>query len=96
MTEILLIALAVSSTSMTIAETRLFKPLRDWAARHTPWLGHLLVCPYCLSYWIAFAFVGWFRPRPGIDGFVLVSFAVVALASFASYILCDFFRLLEN
>ena len=60
--EVLLLSLVTASISFTIAETKLFKPLRDWVHRKIPW-GEVLSCGYCLGHWVAFILVAIYRPR---------------------------------
>jgi len=63
METILLLSLVTATVSYTVAETRLFRPPREWLAARRPWLGHLVACGYCFGHWTAFALVALYRPR---------------------------------
>jgi hypothetical protein len=51
------IATVVMGASHTIANERIFAPLRDRLGGRSTWMGYLVSCPYCVSHWLAFAFV---------------------------------------
>jgi len=75
-----LAALACASVSMTVARSRLFRPLREWLVRRSAWLGKLVTCPYCFSHWVALTLVlalGWL----GWRALIFDTFAVVTLAA---------------
>lgn len=59
----LLLSLAVMCIANTVSRERLFKPLRDRLGGKSSWPGYLLLCPYCLSHWLAFALVPVFDLR---------------------------------
>jgi hypothetical protein len=61
MEEVLLLSLVTASISYTVTETKLFKPLREWAGKLP--MGELLSCGYCLGHWVAFGLVAIYRPR---------------------------------
>jgi len=63
MREVILLSVVTASISFTVAEAKLFKPLREWGKRRSPFLGDLLSCGYCFGHWIAFALVAAYRPR---------------------------------
>ena len=52
MTELLTLALATATVSVTVAQSKAFKWLRDWTM-DVPVLGDLLSCSYCLGHWVA-------------------------------------------
>ena len=56
MTQIVIMALATATVSVTIAQSSAFKWLRDWT-NDVPVLGTLLSCSYCLGHWVAAALV---------------------------------------
>ena len=60
--KVLLLSLATASISFTVAETKLFMPLRQHWPKES-FLGELLSCGYCLGHWVAFALVAIYRPR---------------------------------
>ena len=63
MKEIIYLSFVPAAISFTVAETKLFKPLREWTIKRSSFFGELLSCGYCFGHWIAFAFVAFFRPR---------------------------------
>ncbi|GAA4254297.1 DUF1360 domain-containing protein [Azospirillum formosense] len=58
----LVIALASSSISITITQTELFAPLRAWATKVHPMVGHLMHCFYCTSHWAVIAGILIYQP----------------------------------
>ena len=56
MSELILLALAVSAASVTITLSAIFRPLRGIVD------VKILHCPYCLSHWLAIGAVGFYRP----------------------------------
>jgi hypothetical protein len=84
-----ILAVAVAAVSMTVARAKVSKGFRDWVASKSTWLGDLFNCPYCISHWITFAAVAWYRPRVVTSGFILFDwivsvFLIVAMASLVS------------
>jgi len=92
--DVLVLALVVSTMSVTMGKARVFRGLRATAAGWGDWWGALFHCPYCLSHWIALALVLVYRPRvidgpmPVLDEIVSL-FVIVALASVWSRLVCD-------
>jgi hypothetical protein len=92
MEEILYLSLVTASISFTVTETKLFKPLRDWAIAKNPFIGELLSCGYCFGYWVAFALVALFPARvfrsvPVLDYFC-TAFIVAWVSAFQWIALC--------
>lgn len=92
MMELVILGLAVSAMSVTLSMSALCQGLRDWMADRHRWLGKLFRCPYCLSHWLALGAVLWCRPS---WAFVIDTFAVVAIAGGASFVLVKFLDLIE-
>lgn len=82
------LALACAVVSMTLSKSTLFKPLRGALSR---WhhLTKLANCVYCTSHWVAFwlVWVSGFRLLPGLSGFFITSFVLVALAAPVSWVI---------
>jgi hypothetical protein len=57
------IATVVMGLSHTLAKEKIFEVIRAAVGKRSPWLGTLVSCPYCISYWIALAIV------PPTDGY---------------------------
>ena len=57
------LSLVTAAVAFTVAETKLFAPLREATDRKAPLLGSLLSCGYCLGHWVALALVIAYRPR---------------------------------
>lgn len=83
--ELLLLALATSAISITIARGGIFQWLRDWIHDHNLWLGKLVACPYCLSHWVAGVLVGIYYPLFDytwvVVDFILAVFVIVAISA---------------
>ncbi len=84
-----ILAIAVAAVSMTIGRAKVSRGFRDWVETKSAWFGELVNCPYCISHWIAFAAVAWYRPRVITSGFIIFDwivslFLIVALASLVS------------
>ena len=75
--ELLLDILAVLSIATVMATARITRPLRD-ATREGTWLGDLLRCGFCQSYWWTAPIVVW---RHGWHPTTALYWLVVALAS---------------
>ncbi|RPI19304.1 MAG: DUF1360 domain-containing protein [Ignavibacteriae bacterium] len=61
MNEIILISFVNAAISFTIAESQLFKTLREWFISKNTFIGSLLNCGYCLGFWVAFALTAIYR-----------------------------------
>ncbi|OTG85739.1 DUF1360 domain-containing protein [Acinetobacter sp. ANC 4558] len=48
----MILAVASASISMTLTQTELFAPLRNWAKSTGHMIGHLFQCFYCMSHWV--------------------------------------------
>lgn len=85
---LIVIALAVSGASMTVAKAVIFEPPRAWVDSRSRWLGDLITCPYCVSHWFAVGAVAWYSPLHLLGFYpadlAVSSFAVVSLATFSS------------
>jgi hypothetical protein len=82
--EMILLGLAIASITMTITKSNVMEYPRDQVSKLGSWAEDLAHCPYCLSHWLTFAAV-WLRLGPlPLGQFVLVSFGVITIASFAS------------
>lgn len=96
---VIVLSLAVSSISVTVTRSKVFAPFRAWiGARHEK-LGGLFSCFYCLSHWLAAAFVLVYQPRLlslwlPLD-LVVAVFAIVTIASIFSGLTILSFRIAE-
>ena len=62
MQQLIVLAFAVATISVTITESRLFKGFREWIASHWAWGGELVSCPYCFGHWVALPVTLYYRP----------------------------------
>lgn len=87
------IVLATSAISITVCETKIFEPSRNFIKMKSCWLGKLISCPYCTSHWISFLFVVAYKVKMiqglGMIDYLVTAFAIVSLATFCSYVLCQ-------
>jgi hypothetical protein len=60
---VILLSFVSASISFTIAESKLFKPLREWLKLKSHFLGSLFSCGYCFGHWVAFILVIIYHPR---------------------------------
>lgn len=81
------VACAVAATSVTIAKSSLFEPLRTRAPKS---LAKLLSCPYCLSHWFA-AVVAL---GLGLQSFIAYAVTVMALVALSAIIMGAMIQLL--
>ena len=63
MEKVIYLSFVTASISFTVAETKLFKPLREWTSKRNTYFGELISCGYCFGNWVAFALVAMFRPK---------------------------------
>ncbi|OQY98844.1 MAG: hypothetical protein B6D35_10975 [Candidatus Brocadia sp. UTAMX2] len=75
---VIYLSLVTAAISFTMAETKLFKPMREWVKGKNSFLGGLISCGYCLGHWLAFALVAMYRPRL-FDGWWLLDYFLTAL-----------------
>lgn len=83
----LVVAIAASSVAMTVTQTELFRPMREWIVGKNAMMGHLFHCFYCFSHWTVFAGIAVYRPVLISSGAIWVDWIVSAfftltLASF--------------
>ena len=55
LSELVYLSLASATVSVTVAQSKMFKPLRDKITAR--WLSDLVSCSYCMGYWVAGALV---------------------------------------
>lgn len=60
---VLFLSFVAASISFTVAETKLFKPSREWLQVRNVFLGGLISCGYCLGHWVAVGLVAVYRPK---------------------------------
>lgn len=89
MTELIILALAVSSISYTITKSVLFAPIRN----KLNW--RILKCCYCLSHWVALGLILISYPLRFPD-FIIYTFVVVTLSVPGMYFIELFHQLLER
>ncbi|EWY40284.1 hypothetical protein N825_36835 [Skermanella stibiiresistens SB22] len=83
------IALASSSISITITQTELFAPLRSWANRIHPMIGHLFHCFYCTSHWAVIAGIAIYQPIVISSGYriadlIVSTFLTITITTYLS------------
>lgn len=72
----LVIAMASASIAMTMTQTELFAPLRQWAKKTGHMIGHLFKCFYCMSHWAVIAGIIIYRPVLISSGNMIVDLIV--------------------
>lgn len=89
---VFLLSAVTASIAFTVAETKIFKGLREWLKANRPFLGDLFSCGYCFGHWIAFFLTAIYRPRlfhawPLMDYF-LTALLIAWSAAFQWILLC--------
>ena len=52
--DLVVLGLASATVSVTVAQSKLFKPLRQWLADgSSEWFQDLITCPYCMGHWVS-------------------------------------------
>lgn len=74
----LVIAVASSSISITVTQTELFVPFREWVKKLGHMTGYLFRCFYCLSHWVVIIAMVVYHPRLIQSQYVLVDWVVTA------------------
>ena len=92
--EIILLALAVASTSVTLSKSNATEWLRQQISKLGKWPEELIHCPYCLSHWIAAAGV-LLMGQATLFQYFLHTMAVVTLATYASIGIVYYFLTLD-
>jgi hypothetical protein len=54
---LVLITLATASLSLTLAKSHVTASAREWVSARWPLGGKLFGCAYCISHWVALAFM---------------------------------------
>ena len=89
---LIVIALAISAVSTTVALTPPFRWLRV-LFENVPGVGKLLRCPYCLNHYLATPVI--FAAPSIIEG-IIMAFAIITMSSIFGYMLLKYLDLLEN
>jgi hypothetical protein len=90
------VAAVVMGISQTVTRERIFEPLRQRLGGKETWFGYLVSCPYCVSYYVAFALVpltGTYPIRVVVGGWV-GSVLSWFLSSILLTVIAAFFRVL--
>jgi len=94
LTDIGILAMAVSALSMTVSKSNAMYWFRSLLSKGGSLLSELVHCPYCLSHWFAFSLVATLY-GPTFPTLILVTLAIVALSSLASFGITYFFLALD-
>jgi hypothetical protein len=91
-TTLLLIALAVGSSSFTVTFTGIFKGIREMVSEIHPKLEELIHCPWCFSHWVTFLFLfltsyTYKFTDCWLANFALTTFAITAISGIIHYVL---------
>lgn len=88
MVNFILLSAAISTISITISKSVIFRKLRSYLG----W--RVLKCPYCLSHWVAFLIATLISFT--LFDFIINSFALVAFASVFSLLILIFIEKADN
>lgn len=101
MIELVFLALAVASVTITLTRSTLFEPLRAWVDNRSELLGELIYCPYCTSHYISFVAVLLFQPvvaTSGVHVFDLIAsaFAMITFSALFCGLILKSFEVTEE
>jgi len=85
---ILLLAAAIASISVTITQSSVFKPLRDFLRLS------VLKCTYCFSHWLAF--IAALLIASNAKEWFIYSFALVTIASIFSLFIIKLLKEIDH
>lgn len=92
MEKVLYLSFVTASVSFTVAEAKLFLPIREWAKRRNAYLGELLSCGYCFGHWVAFVLVAIYRANIfelwWLIDYFLTALVIAWVAAFQWIVLC--------
>lgn len=92
--EIIILALAVSSVSMTVTTSNAMEWLRSLVSKLGRRFEALIHCPYCLSHWLsAIVTLAWVKGP--VSELIVTGFAIITIASLASLGITHFFLALD-
>ncbi|MFM2476203.1 hypothetical protein [Celerinatantimonas sp. MCCC 1A17872] len=89
---VFVLSLAASCISITVTQTELFRPLREFVSKKSHMFGYLFQCFYCFSHWVIFAGILIYRPvliRSGsyIVDLIVSAFFTIGLSTITSGIM---------
>lgn len=86
MESLIILAMAVSTISLTVSKSKIFESTRNWVSGRSKWLGELISCFYCFSHWVAAVLV----LLTGLTtqfGFIITVLAVINVAAVFSSVI---------
>ena len=84
--QFLLLGICCGVISFTITKGSIFRNFREWVIKRNSWFGQLIICPYCMSHWVAFFAMLTFHPRMiasniSIADYLATGFALTGLSA---------------
>lgn len=83
LSEVSLLALAVSAISVTVTRSSVTAKMRRWVKKRSLWVGKLTACPYCFAHWVSLVAALVYKPvslGPWWADLITSTFAITALA----------------
>ena len=74
--DLLLIAVASGTLSLTLTASHITKTLRHEYLDAPYMMGELINCPYCMAHWTALIAAWWYTPVVAWDSYTLAQFVV--------------------
>ena len=56
---VLVSGLAAGAVSVTVAQSKIFRSVREWVGERWEFGGALITCPYCLGHWVSYGVLAW-------------------------------------
>lgn len=79
LSRVVVLVLACAAISMTISKAGIFRSVRVWVKSKSEFFGEMILCPYCVSHWLALAATLLYRPRLITSGWWLVDYFVTIM-----------------
>jgi len=92
MEKVVYLSFVTALISFTVAEAKLFLPLRERVKKRNSHLAELLSCGYCLGHWVAFGSVAIYRAKLfefwWLLDYLLTALVISWLSTFQWILLC--------
>lgn len=92
---LLIISMAVTTVSLTVARSKIFEPFRSFVQSKSKFLGELFSCFYCLSHWVAIVMV-YLTGLTTQFGFIVTTLSVIGMSAIFSSIILGMTGLAGN
>lgn len=74
----LVLAIAASIISITVTQTEVFRPLREWVDKRNKFFAYLFSCFYCFKHWTVFILVFIYQTQLISSNNIFINFVVTS------------------